>query len=94
MLSQYIVRIADLLEAEGRVAKEGAFRLVAAMTIITAAAMLLMLAVVVLAAAAFLGLLAAGLSPATVCLIVGLGLFVAGVVAVIVARRLGQAKRR
>jgi hypothetical protein len=92
-LGQFIVHLADLIEAEGRLAKQGAFRLAMAIAFIVAAALLMVAAVLTLGAAAFLGLLAAGLHPAMACLVLGLALLIVGLIGALVARSLGASRR-
>lgn len=92
MLSQYIVRLADLVEAEARVAKEGSFRLVMAGATFAAAMLIAVAATLLLAAALFLALLATGLHPALVCLILGVLLVLAAGGFAMAARTMGNSR--
>jgi hypothetical protein len=93
MLSQFIVRTADLLEAEGRIAKQGVYRLAAAIAGVIVAAALLVAALLLLTSAGFLALLAAGMPAWLVCLLLGLGLLIIGTTGVVIARFLGMGRR-
>lgn len=55
-MSQFVVKVANLLEAEGRIARHHVTRILQAAVVLIAAATLLVVGLVALAAAGFLGL--------------------------------------
>jgi hypothetical protein len=93
MVGQLVVHAAELLEAEGRLARRGLFRLVQASAMVLVAALMLVLAMGAMAAAVLLALLAAGLDPAIACLLVGLVLLVVGLLMLAIARVMAGSHR-
>lgn len=88
-LGQFIVRVADLLEAEARLARRGAYRFVAAVILLLAAAALLLVGTFTLAAAVYLALRRVLPADAT-CAVIGGILVAIGFAAVNVAADKGK----
>jgi len=93
MVGKLVVHGAELLEAEGRLAKRGLFKLAWATAMLLVAALVLVGAIGMLATAVLLALLAAGLEPAIACLLVGLAVLVIGVLMLALARLLAEPRR-
>jgi len=91
MIGQWIVRVADLIEAEGRLAKRGVFRLAVAILAAAAAIGLLMIGALVIAAAVYLSLRRA-LPADAACAVIGVGLVIVGGVCAVVAGQLGSSR--
>ena len=92
-LSQLIVRLLELLEAEGRLAQRNFVRAVMGAAVIVAAGTLGAVGTLCLGAAGLLGLLAAGLHPAVACLILGLALVLLALMLAGVGRLVGGPRR-
>ena len=86
-LVEFVVRIANLLEAEGRLAKHHVVNVVVVSLVFLAATVLLVAAALVLVCAAYLGLRTV-MPPAWAAALMGFVLLVAGLVCAIVGRAL------
>ncbi len=87
MLGQFIVKVANLAEAEGRVAKQSVFLLAAAVLVFAAAVALVLVALVLLGVAMYLGL-AEVMPPGGAAALVGAILLLVGLVAAMSAGRI------
>lgn len=82
--AEFVVRLSNLLEAEGRAAKRGVFRLIAAIALAMVACAVLLTAVLMLGLS-MLTALQLVMNPATALLLVGLALLITAVVIGLIA---------
>lgn len=87
--AEFVVRLANLLEAEGRAAKRNVFRLVAAVALVVAATLVLLGGVLILGLS-LLTALQLVMHPATALLLVGLSLVIVALVMASLAGNLAR----
>lgn len=91
MLGQFVVRVADLVEAEARLARRSVFSLMVSIVAVIAAASLLLVGAFAIAAGIYLALRRA-LPPDAACAVIGVMLIALGLACAIVAGRMGRSR--
>ena len=91
MLGQFVVRVADLVEAEAHLARRGLFQLIIASVAVISAAVLLLVGTLTVVAAVYVALRRV-LPTDGACAVIGVILIAMGLACAMVAGRMGRSR--